>query len=536
MGNWSVEHGRLRAPREDRTALIEPPLDRAADMVEENLRIENQRDYDLQGRSLAAISQLARRELLAAARRWTAAYRDIPAAPPEGQGRIYLAGHQPQMFHPGVWFKNFALGEVARRHGATAVNLVIDNDILAEAALRVPGQSVADPQVEKIAFDRPDPKIPYEERRIEDRELLATFDRRVREHLAPLVADPLIGQYWPLVRAQAEHTDKLGACLAQARHQLEVVAWGLETLEVPQSWVCGGEAFQWLVAHLLAQLPRFHAVHNEAVREYRRQYRVRSTSHPVPELAAEETWLEAPFWVWTAAEPHRRRLFARPAGGEIVLSDRRSWEARLPLRAEGDAVRAVERLLELHRGGVRIRSRALITTLWARLALGDLFIHGIGGAKYDRVTDLLIERFLGLRPPGLMVVSATLHLPIERDRMTDDDVCRTERQLRDLTYHPEQFVDPSDSVPSNLLAEKRQWIETPQTVENARRRCRAIRAVNAALQPWVAGRRKEILERHAEAVHRRRAESVLSWREYAFCLYPEATLREFLAALLHKNG
>ena len=314
MSNWGVEHGRLRAPREDRTALIEPPFDRVADMVEENLRLGNGRDYDLQGRSLGAISQLARAELLTTARQWTAAYRDIPSVPPDPQGRIYLAGHQPQMFHPGVWFKNFALGELARRHGATAINLVIDNDILAEATLRVPGQSVADPRVEHIAFDRPDPKIPYEERRIEDRELFGTFDRRVREHIAPLVADPLIGQYWPLVR-RGPNT-RIGWAPAWPRPGISwrglPGAWRLS--EVPQSSVCTSAAFQWFVTHLLAQLPRFHAVHNAAVREYRRKYHVRSTSHPVPELAAEGTWLEAPFWVWTALEPRRRRLFARAAG------------------------------------------------------------------------------------------------------------------------------------------------------------------------------------------------------------------------------
>ena len=91
------------------------------------------------------------------------------------------------------------------------------------------------------------------------------------------------------------------------------------------------------------------------------------------------------------------------------------------------------------------------------------------------------------------------------------------------------------SVPSNLLADKRRWIETPQTVENARQRCRAIRAVNAALQPWLDDRRQRLLEQQAQDVHRRRAESVLAWREYAFCLYPEATLREFLSGLLHKT-
>ena len=54
----------------------------------------------------------------AAARRWTAAYRNVPRrSRPIRSGLIYLAGHQPQMFHPGVWFKNFALGELA---GGTA--------------------------------------------------------------------------------------------------------------------------------------------------------------------------------------------------------------------------------------------------------------------------------------------------------------------------------------------------------------------------------------------------------------------------------
>ena len=258
---WQIEFGRLQTPREDRAAIVEPPFDQVSDLVDENLRLRDQLHYDLQGRPLADIAQLARAELLAAARRWTALYRNVPPEPPDPRGLIYLAGHQPQMFHPGVWFKNFALGELARRHGAAAVNLIVDNDVLSDASLRVPGGSVAEPHAVQIPFDRPDPKIPYEERRIEDRELFAGFGDRVVEQIAPLVADPLIGQYWPLVRARMQETDNLGACLAQARHQLEGAFLdgldGLQTLEVPQSSVCAGEAFQWFTAHLLARLPEF---------------------------------------------------------------------------------------------------------------------------------------------------------------------------------------------------------------------------------------------------------------------------------------
>ena len=264
---------------------------------------------------------MARAELLAEARRWTASYRDLPSKSADPQTPIYLAGHQPQMFHPGVWLKNFALGELAKQHGAAAVNLMVDSDAIATPSLRVPSGSVAEPRAVSIPFDRPEPKIPYEERRIVDRGLFESFADRVIEQISSFVEQPLIKEFWPLVLARAKETDNLGACVAQGRHQLEG-RWGLETLEVPQSRVCAGEAFQWFTAHLLARLPEFRAIYNEAVRQYRREHHIRSTSHPVPELAEDGEWLEAPFWMWTDDEPHRRRLFVRPGRHDITLSDR----------------------------------------------------------------------------------------------------------------------------------------------------------------------------------------------------------------------
>jgi hypothetical protein len=557
FGGCHLCSDRLRAPREDRAALVEPPFEDVPELVAENLRHQSRlHDCNLQGRSLAEISLLARTELLAAARRWTGAYRNVkedvkgnspifadaqtgtlPAkigTVPDPNGLIYLAGHQPQMFHPGVWFKNFALGELARRDGATAVNLIIDGDTRCEAAVRVPGGSVAQPHAALIPFDRSDTVIPYEERKIEDRELFASFARRAIEQMTPLVPDPLLQQYWPLVQSRAQHCDNLGACLVQARHQLEG-NWGLETLEVPHSCVCKGEAFQWFVAHLLARGAEFRTVYNQSLQDYRRLRHIRSRSHPAPDLAEEGPWIEAPLWIWTAESPRRRRLFARAVGGEVLLSDRQAWEARLPLRPDGDASRAVERLLEVQHSGVRIRPRALITTLWARLALGDLFIHGIGGAKYDRVTDRLIEQFFGLAAPRFLVVSATLHLPIQRDPVTADDVRAVQNELRAVTYHPERFLTHVPHLIEDMIAEKRRWIATPQTAQNARQRCQAIRRINAALQPSLDERREQLAARLADASRRLQAEHVLAWREYAFCLYPESTLQKFLSGLLHRT-
>ena len=293
------------------------------------------------------------------------------------------------------------------------MNLVIDSDAMKGTSLPTPGGSLADPRREAVLFDRPDGRLPFEERRILDASLFASFGRRVAQRIAPLVADPLIGRFWPMVLERARHVDRLGYCLAQARHQLEG-QWGLQTLELPQSAVCGSEPFHWFLVHLMANLDRFRECYNRAVHEYRRANRIRNAAHPVPDLVAEGSWLEAPLWIWTAEQPQRRRVFVCRRGREIVVSDRAGQELRLPLTADGDATDAVGRLMAWSRQGVRIRSRALITTLWARLALCDLFLHGIGGAKYDQVTDRLIETFFGMTPPGIMVLSATLHLPIRR--------------------------------------------------------------------------------------------------------------------------
>jgi hypothetical protein len=557
ISNKAQKHfQRLHAPRENRAMVVHPAWDRVSDLIQENLSLESLADYDFQGIKLSALCRQARRELLDAARRWTAAYRDVGPTPGDSQSLLFLAGHQPQIFHPGVWLKNFALGRLAEKHHATSINLIVDSDAISATSLRVPGGSAENPTAAQVAFDRPDPAIPYEERRIGDRALFDSFGQRVQEQMAQLIPHPLIEKFWPLAIGQSHETDRLGACLARARHLIEA-QWGLKTLEIPQSWVCDLNSFHWLAAHLLARLGEFSAVYNEAVREYRRLYGIRSAAHPVPDLAVEGEWLEAPFWIWSTENPRRRRLFARHSGNEVLLTDRQDINARLTLSREGDASRAVEQLAELARSGVKIRSRALVTTLWARMVLGDLFIHGIGGGNYDLVTDRIIERFFGRQPPGFMILSATLHLPINRSPLPTNlwsvpgegqgegdtisgDPTTIDRQLRELTYHPERFFlddvfeQPRD-MPSEvqmLVNSKRQWIATPQTIENAKTRCRAIRDVNESMQPWLEKSRRRLLDSREKAARQEQSERILSWREYGFCLYPEETLRSFLDASL----
>jgi len=549
----------FRAPQQDRAALVEPPWSEVPALAARNRQIIKDNRYDCGGRTLGQLSEQARRDLLHAATGWTSAYRDVSPALakqrywPDANPLIFLAGHQPQLVHPGVWLKNFALGRLAQLCGGVAINLVIDSDTLKSTSVRVPGGSVSQPTVQLVAMDRPSEALPYEERRVADRECFLAFGQRVAESLRNLIPHPLVNDYWPLVVQRLDKTDKLGACLAQGRHRLEA-DWGLSTLEVPQSAVCTSEAFCWFAAHLLAELPRFRNVHNQALDQYRRAHRIRTRAYPVPDLAEEDDFLEAPLWIWTADDPRRRPLFCRRRQDGLLLADRKGWSVSLPLRSDGDLGPAAERLHELARQGVRIRSRALLTTLWARLALGELFIHGIGGAKYDQVTDLIIERFFGLPAPGIMVVTATVLLPVDRPAVTPADLREVAQQLRQMQYHPEKYIDcaqaavgsrdqrhghgvlppvvAAQSSAAELAAAKRWWIALPQTRENARQRCRAIRQINELLQPHLCQQRKQLLATQAALLEKLQVCSVLGWREYAFCLYPAVVLQEFYQGLL----
>ncbi len=526
----ALEHRHLRAPRENGAKLIDPPPSAVDAFVERNMATAAAYDYDVQGRPLRQLAAQARGELVQAACSYTRAYRDVPQTACQPGVPLFLAGHQPQLFHPGVWFKNFVLSALARQHGAVAVNLAIDSDTIKTASLRVPSGTPSAPGVESVPFDRQTAEIPYEERAIIDRPCLDSFGLRAAEAMRHLVSNPMIREFWPLVSERARQCGNLGECLAQARHRQEGL-WGAVTLEIPQSQVCRLPAFHWFTCHLLANLPRLWEQYNRSVADYRSANHVRSSAHPVPDLAIEDDWLEAPFWIWDRDNPRRRRLFVRQRGDEIVLSDRQGREHALALTPEGEAHRAAEQLAELAARGVRLRTRALLTTLFARLVLGDLFIHGIGGAKYDQVTDLLIQRFLGLKPPGYMTLTATLRLPIAREDITPDEARRVEQQLRELAYHPEHHVIPTlDGKAEALVREKRQWIETMPTNETARLRCHKIRGVNAALQPWVAARRRQLSLQREQVVSGLRTQGILASREYAFCLYPAESLRRLMEA------
>ncbi len=447
-----------------------------------------------------------------------------------------MTGHQPELFHPGVWIKNFAAATVARSTGALALNLIVDNDIPKASSVRVPRRVGDDIRIERVEFDARAGEVPYEDLDVADEGLFASFPDRVREGLGGTPADPVLDEFWPEAMRFREGTSRLGLRFALARRALEA-SWGVENLEVPLSAVCETEGFLWFASHLLAHLPRFQQVHNEALGRYRVLHGIRSRHHPVPALAQEGEWREAPFWAWRAGEPRRRPLFARQLARTMQLRIGGDDEPLLemPLSPDREACCAVEQLQTLPARGVRLRTRALTTTMFARFLLGDLFLHGIGGAKYDELGDEIAARFFGFAPPGYLTLSLTLWLGgLGDDPAATRREAEIERLIRDLTWNPDRHLAPE------ALAEAGEWIErkrravagSVETHAQRLERFHEIRLCNERLQPWVSDRREALLGERAEWQTRVHRDLLARSREYALVLHSRRRLREALERAL----
>ena len=521
----AADYRQYRAPQQDNSALVDPGwrelFDLAANATHQRLT--------LAGEPLEAIAASARQELLASAATFTGAYSNVQQSPPAGP--IIVSGHQPQLFHAGVWFKNFALDAIAKATGGVGVNLIIDSDLCREVSIRVPSGELQSPRVITVPYDAPSDSAPYEQRNVNDRKVLEAFPQQVTQAIGPLMSGPLVNELWQRVEAARESNDRLGLILSRARHRLEQ-SWGVSTLELPFSRVCDTRSFRVFAIELFGRAEAFQRAYNAALADYRAAHKLRSDAQPLPDLGAQGDWVETPFWFWQEEQPTRRPLFARPAGSGVELSDLSGWSCGL----SGDTEQAVEQLTLQRERGAKIHSRALATTLYCRMVLADLFLHGIGGAKYDQVTDRVSERFFGVAPPRHGTLSATFRLPIEHESVTADSRRRLRGKLRDMRYHPEHALHEPNKEAAIWLRQKQEWIAQEKTPENARERHQAIEQSNLALQQHLAAERQQLVDSLEAADSAIRSSALLDSREYSYCLFPAEDLRDRVSALLPKKS
>lgn len=532
----------VRVPREDGTFLIQPEPAAIATQLDQSRETNSQTtqsECQILNRPLTEFRDAARNEITTAAVTWTSDLLDSQIEP-AGVGPLIMTGHQPELLHPGVFAKNVATSVLACRPGRTGLNLVVDNDLMGATRVRVPVGSRDNPGIATIDFDEARSPLPWEEARVRNLALLESFGDRVAHSLAHWDIEPMITEFWPAVVQKARHALDAGQhaslveCMTAGRAMLER-SRGLGNLELPISKLCETNAFRAFAAHVMLNAGKFCQVYNQVLTEYRKVHHIRSTSHPVPELQIENGWCETPFWIWRADDPRRGRLFVRQTGRVLELATAPNSAANvfsLTLNPDTDASEASATMSQLQAAGLRLRTRALTTTLFSRLCLCDLFVHGIGGAKYDAMTDQIAARFFGVRLPGYLTLSATVWLPIaEPHAETTADAARLRQMLRELQQNPQRhFSDqiPDDAVQlvnekNNLIAEQHSK-DAAGTTSSGQQRYRRFPEINKALAIHTQDQQYLIRQELESVEQRLAANRIITSREFSYCLHPARTM------------
>jgi len=442
---------------------------------------------------------------------------------------VFVTGHQPDFIHPGVWAKHAVAMRAARAALGVALNLVVDSDAPKRTALTVPmfdgGRLVLRP----IPFAELRPGFTFEQIPRQNREAVERFRDAVRLAIGERYDDSQMPTYFEAALCADAGKDWVDQALSGRQAVERRLGVSIDDRRVSDAW-CSP-----MLIDILVNAERFAECYNRALADYRARYRVRGSQRPIPDLHRDANVCEAPAWIYRADEP-RRRLFVAPDGGDLRLFADRAEVGVLPERHLRSCSQLKAVLTDL--ADWRIRPRALTLTIWARLLLADLFIHGIGGAKYDRISDSIIADYYGLAPPHMACVSATLHLGLSHNPQAPDDMLRRRRELRDLRFNPQRYACKGAGGDA-LLARRADAVRQAETLRRNRPGDRSarraafdrIRAINAELLAAMPDREPAFRARLAEAEDAAREALVATNREWFFGLYDRARLDGLLASL-----
>lgn len=575
-----TEFAKYKAPRTDEAVLCEPPASTWARVASTNARLSNTKtnSHSTNNRSQSSKS-LSTREILWSGiplddiRTWTRCdairfshcntnscsdlnserQAEYQSERQECSKLWYVSGHQPELFHPGVWFKNFVLYEAAQEQNAVSLNVVIDHDAASPVSVAVPTKNddgtIGSKTVAlegwaglEIQSESPiDMNVPWE--LTIDRGTLnwQKFQDDVSELLAPLqIRKPLIQKMVPIIRESIASGAPIGKAIAIARHQIERDC-GVHNYEVLFSQLAKGRGFAAFVYEILSSIESFRAIYHRSRNDYRMHHQIKNDSQPIPPLAEQSkdgvVWTEAPFWVYSTKSRTRRALWIRHANHQIILSDLHEWESQIDCDTDFEAITAWWQSLILSQ--IAIRPRALTSTLFMRLAISDLFVHGIGGGKYDQITDLIIERWCGIAAPTFAVATATLFLPLELEAAPSRCTLMTSEardRLRDYRFNPERLVSEASSEATRTKraeimrliksiptgAEKAIWHESLQDLKSA---------IRSSLVEETQTDQVSLANDLQASIAEDLQQKIKSSREYSIAVFPDGWTQEKLLSL-----
>ncbi len=319
---------------------------------------------------------------------------------------LIASGHQTELYHAGVWVKDVLAGAIADKLGGCAVHFAVDTDQPKHLSLRWPGMAIP-------LTDSPTSAAWSAMLRSPGADHLEEIERELAGAIGKWGFEPMLGQFLNSLKRQAWQAPGLCEALTQSQHELDSTL-GLKHEARLASTLMNSDSYLAFAHHILSNAERFAADYNAALAEYRKSAGIHSSSHPMPDLRISSNSIETPFWFDDLSRGVRARAQLSRSGDSWVLNS--DVDEFVPDGSSDGWTAAANLGAWLKRNNLRLSPRALTLTMFLRLIVADQFVHGIGGGRYDQVTDSLIHRHFGMTPPRFAVTTATLWFPAAAGR------------------------------------------------------------------------------------------------------------------------
>jgi len=528
------------------------PADKIGSLLEENKKIFSQYSFKILNQPFKEVRENSRKEVVQGALRFSKKFDpDIEEKINPAYQYIIQTGHQPAFFHPGIWMKNIFLNELIKSplsDKSLGLNIVLDNDICKDLNLSLPTlSSNGNLIVEEISFlsSTLTPNLPFEEYPCPSLELITKFNRDISRRLKPLESEnkDILNNFKIFTRclenssrlcSQNYERGNLGEFLGLARRLYEQEIEPAY-LEIPFSKICDGDEFLSFFLEIIKNIESFSEIYNNKLDEYRKSFKIRTRAIPSPNLLIKENLIEVPFWIWREGDQRRKIFILREEGGNFLYND---FYGKI-LLTEEDGFKSLSSLkASLKERRLKIRPKALLLTLFNRLFISDLFIHGLGGAKYDLVTDEIIREFFKVEPPRFLVISCTLYLDFKSSpEALDFKIFALKKKIRDLEFNPQRYIDElpltkkEEIQIGELIKKKIELIKKIKEVLSPvekRKISEEIKAINNFIGKKVGPLKYELNKKIEKEEEKMKQSKVYTFREFPYCFFSAKTLLNLL--------
>jgi hypothetical protein len=435
-----------------------------------------------------------------------------------------VTGHQPYLFHPGIWLKYLLVDRIARDRGWVALSMSVDTDVAEDIGADAPRRDERGLHLVHETLIRVGADVPYEAVAAPAAADWQTFVDRLHRNLATIPLPDAMSALQAF--ASAAGTPKgaatVGAFLTTARRRYEGNrSYG----DLPVSLLGATGEFKRFVWHLLCDAEKFAAVYNRDLAQYRDRYNVRTPAQPFPDLGRDADRQELPLWIFH--NQRREPLFAQRRGRAVRVFAGTTRVLDAEEAAGPDVLRDVS-----------IRPRAMTLTLFARLCMADLLVHGVGGGRYDRVTDAVIRDYFEMEPPAYAVATATLHLPLQAfDPATERQALQS--RLLEIQHNPDRLITHPTPGQQAQISEKRALIAALDGATLSRRERREtthrIREINEILARTLTDELEEVKSRQAH-LEGGDGSAAATYRSYPYCFFPPRDVDVLIDGLLDQSG